>query len=245
MYFIIFIILLLFLIKLLSPNIKGTIGESKVSSILNTLQEPEYIVLNDILIQQNGFSTQIDHIVLSVYGIFVLETKNYKGWIFGSEFSENWTKNLYGNKFTFRNPILQNKGHINALKHLLSIYDDSRYISIIAFSNKGNLKFHDIKNVVYFSGIIKLIKEYNFKVFTEDQILTFKKIILNSNVDKTFSNITSHIKSSKEKQHSNEVKIHNNICPRCGKKLVIRNGKYGRFYGCSNYPHCRFTKPYK
>ena len=104
------IVLFILLLKLL-PS-KGAIGEKRVAHILKKLPEDRYKVINNLLIQNNGYTTQIDHIVVSVYGIFVIETKTYKGWIYGGENSDYWTQNIYGNKYQLRNPIHQNYGHI-------------------------------------------------------------------------------------------------------------------------------------
>ena len=119
---IIAVILIYIILRIYSPKIKGSFGEAKVNTKLNFLGK-DYIVLNDILIKSsNGYTSQIDELVLSEYGIFVIEIKNYKGWIFGNERSENWTQVIYKEKFTFRNPIKQNWSHIYALKNVLSKY---------------------------------------------------------------------------------------------------------------------------
>ena len=65
-------------------------------------------------------TSQIDHLVLSEYGIFVIETKRYKGWIFGSEKAENWTQVIFKEKHQFRNPVKQNWSHVYALKSVLT-----------------------------------------------------------------------------------------------------------------------------
>ena len=103
MIVIIFIVLILvILFKINSSKIKGSVGEFKVNTRLNFLGN-EYISLNDILIKSsNGNTSQIDELVLSEYGIFIIETKNYKGWIFGNEKSENWTQVIFKEKHTFR-----------------------------------------------------------------------------------------------------------------------------------------------
>lgn len=116
----------------------GARGEIRVSKELSFLSN-EYYVLNDVLLRIGNRSSQIDHIVVSIYGIFVIETKNYKGWIFGSEKSRQWTQNLFGEKYFFQNPIIQNKGHIYTLKKALKISED-KFISIIAFSSEADLK---------------------------------------------------------------------------------------------------------
>ena len=80
-----------------SPDNIGKVGERKVSRKLNWLSK-EYITLNDIMIPTEYGTTQIDHVVVSPYGIFVIETKNYKGWILGDERADEWTQSLLGKK---------------------------------------------------------------------------------------------------------------------------------------------------
>ena len=104
MYLIAFFLLALaIVIKLIgrSPKFIGKVGENKVARILNSLPR-EYKVVNNVIIPNQRGTSQIDHIVLSPYGIFVIETKNYSGWIFGNEQSEKWKqtfKTTQGNYF--------------------------------------------------------------------------------------------------------------------------------------------------
>ena len=63
--------------------------------LLTTFPEAEYHLMNNITLPFKDGTTQIDHILVSRYGIFVIETKHYKGWIFGDENSKNWTQVLY------------------------------------------------------------------------------------------------------------------------------------------------------
>ena len=97
----------IFLVKKI-PEIRGHIEEKKVSAFLATLPSYEYKIFNDILLATESGTTQIDHIVVSRFGIFVIETKNYRGWITGNENGSEWTKNVYGNKYRFANPFRQN-----------------------------------------------------------------------------------------------------------------------------------------
>lgn len=89
------------------PRYRGMIGESRVTGILQRLPVDGYIVINDIIIKNRSGTLQIDHLVISAFGIFVIETKCYKGWIFGSEKSEKWTQALY--RKVFRIPLEKNK----------------------------------------------------------------------------------------------------------------------------------------
>ena len=115
-----------------SPENIGKVGEKRVARKLDWLPK-EYITLNDIMLPTQYGTTQIDHIVLSPYGIFIIETKNYKGWIFGHENSEEWKQSLLGKKkwyrwsseqHKFRNPIRQNISHTRAIKKILSEIGD-------------------------------------------------------------------------------------------------------------------------
>ena len=109
--FLVFIILSFFLwLDLNRSKIKGEIGESFVRGELNKLDKTNYIVLNDILLLSEGSlkTTQIDHVLISVYGVFCIETKNYKGWIFGNARHKYWTQVIYHRKQKFYNPLWQN-----------------------------------------------------------------------------------------------------------------------------------------
>jgi len=92
---ILIILTILVLCFVFRPSDKGKLGEKEMSRYLKRLPISEYIVLNDIMLENEfGKTCQIDHVVLSIYGIFVIETKNYKGWIFGGENSEEWLHQL-------------------------------------------------------------------------------------------------------------------------------------------------------
>ena len=110
---IIFFALVIF-IKLKMPMWKGKYSEKLVCDKISELPD-EYFIFNDLLFDSNGRSTQIDHVVVSPYGVFVIETKGYKGWILGGENSEYWTQTIYKSKHQFYNPIKQNEGHVRCL----------------------------------------------------------------------------------------------------------------------------------
>lgn len=89
MIFLVALIVFCIVLAIYRPQIKGYIGEKAVANRLSGLPTQSYIVLNDIMLLPTSYgTTQIDYIVVSVYGIFVIETKNYKGWIIGNEYGE-------------------------------------------------------------------------------------------------------------------------------------------------------------
>ena len=94
---------------------KGKAGEKAVARRLKQLPEEEYKVINDLMLPTTYGTTQIDHVVISRFGVFVIETKNYRGFIYGGENAEKWTQNIWGNKYSMLNPIRQNNTHVKAL----------------------------------------------------------------------------------------------------------------------------------
>lgn len=237
----IILIVVLLLIIAFEPKIKGYVGEKCVSSMLKGLPSDKYIVLNNIMLNSDHGLTQIDHMAISVYGIFVIETKNYKGWITGGEYAENWTKNVYGNKYSFRNPLKQNYAHIRSVMNLINIDDPDLFISIVVFSNEASIKVKTDKNVINFRMLKKCILSYKNVVFSPSEIIRIAELISNSNVDSKETR-KEHIDQINRNVSLRKNCARNGICPRCGHSLVLRHGKYGDFYGCSNYPKCRFTE---
>ena len=129
------VIILGFLSTIFYKKIRGFMGEFWVKSELKKLPKNEYLVLNDIMIKSSKGTHQIDHIILSKFGIFVVEMKNYYGLITGDEYKDKWIQHLGKNKQYFNNPIHQNYGHIKALQELLN-FEEEKFISIICFSNQ-------------------------------------------------------------------------------------------------------------
>ena len=221
-------------------NLRGWFGEKNVSSRLHTLPD-DYALFNDVYINIGGRSVQIDHVVVSVYGIFVIETKNYTGWIYGSENSEYWTKNVFGNKYQFRNPIKQNYSHVWALKNLLEIPED-KFIPIVVFLGGATLKCNTQSAVIYSRQLRRYILSYQMPIFSQNELNDItNRLASANNLDKNRKK--EHLHSVRQDIAERNALMRSGICPRCRGNLVERRGKYGRFLGCSNYPQCKFTIP--
>ena len=219
-------------------KIAGFMGEFWVKSELKKLPKDKYKILNNIMIKINEKTYQIDHIVISLYGIFVIETKNYDGLITGNYKSDKWCMHLGKNKYYFYNPIHQNYGHIKALEQLLGI-NESKFISIISMSNRAKIKV-DAKNVVNLDYLLDAIKKYQDITLDVNIEELVEKINVNNITDKEARK--KHVKNIKQDVKNKKEQEDNMICPRCKSQLVVRNGKNGEFIGCSNYPKCKYTK---
>lgn len=237
-YFIIIAILAV-LIAIFYPKIKGFMGEFWVKQELKRLPKDKYLVLNDIMLKQDGNTHQIDHLIISKFGIFVIEMKNYYGLILGNDYKDKWIQYLGKEKSYFLNPIHQNYGHVKVLEELLNL-DSKLFISIVCFSNQTKLNIETKSNVVQLNNLISNIKSYQKVILTIDLEKLYNKIIELNITDRLERK--KHVKNIRTKISECKEKVDNMICPKCGSNLVIRNGKYGTFIGCSNYPKCRFIK---
>ena len=101
-----------------SPWGKGHVGEWFVRFMLRwQLDKAVYFPLHNVTLTTPDGSTQIDHVIVSRFGIFAIETKNMQGWIFGSERQAEWTQKIFKRSFRFQNPLRQNYKHTRALPH--------------------------------------------------------------------------------------------------------------------------------
>ena len=217
---------------------EGDYGELRVAQILSQLPD-EYHVFNDVYLETHGRSSQIDHVVISQYGVFVIETKNYSGAVYGSENAEQWTQYLKGDGYEFRNPIKQNQSHVWAIKDTLHIAPSS-IIPIVVFLNGVDLCCNTTSAVLYTGQLRNYILSHKTISFTIDGVSRLSRKLSESIVEDP-DRKKKHIHSIRQSVAERELKIANMVCPRCGGKLVERQGRNRVFLGCSNYPHCKFT----
>jgi hypothetical protein len=231
------------LFRSLTRSFKGSVGESRVARRLGRLNRDEHKVFNDIIIKSNNKSCQIDHVVVSIYGIYVIETKHYKGWIHGHENSEYWTQTFYRSKTKFNNPIRQNKGHIYALKGVLSEFLGIQYHPIIVFSGSATLKnVYTETPVIYVHQLIRTLKEKR-----NNPHISTKQVEYIANKLKTVMANDGTARKHHARQVRAQVSIRKKkekalICPRCDHALLLRRGQYGKFYGCANFPVCTYSR---
>ncbi len=232
---------------MLKSIIKGKFAETVSNIVLDlSLDKNIYTVHKNVTLELNDDTTQIDHIIVSHYGIFVIETKNYNGWIFGDKKAKTWTQVLYKKRSTFQNPIHQNYKHIKFLQKILSIdklieLKESDFISIVHFSGE-NVEFKTkLPDNVIKRGLVEYIK--NHKRIKIANPIVLKKINERLNRKRLKAGINTFIKHSMNLSSKKE----NEFCPYCNGEMVIRTVKRGKsvgrkFLGCKNYPECKGTR---
>jgi hypothetical protein len=225
------------------PSVVGRRGERKVSKALSALDPSRFMILNDILIGSPQGSCQIDHLVFSRRGIFVIETKNLAGWIHGSEASQNWIQTLYRTKHQFLNPIRQNLSHVRALREVLKNPNHIPIYPIVVFAGSGELKNVKVHTpVIYANELRSLVESTGTEVLAAEQVKDlYNQVQRNNLVGKEARR--AHISKAQSRARKVQAKVEEGVCPRCSGTLILRKGGYGEFLGCSSYPRCRFTLP--
>ena len=224
--------------------IKGWVGEAAGALAQEIfLDSKTYFKLNNVTLQTTNGTTQIDHVIVSQYGIFVVESKNMDGWIFGDAKSTLWTQNLYGKKYQFQNPIHQNYRHIKSLQEFLVI-EEEKFKSIVMFWGKCEFKTQLPQNVMH-NGYINYIKSFTEAVFSTQEVKeiveALKTGMMPKGIIRSWQTRAQHLQSLQDRHSSTTT------CPKCGKELVLRTAKNGtnagkQFYGCTGYPSCRYAR---
>ena len=156
-------------IRWLKSTGKGMIGEMVVNSRLRQLPTAVYHLIPDLMLPIDGGTTQIDHVVVSRYGIFVVETQASQGWIFGSERDAQWTQTIYRKKSRFQNPLRQNYRHTETLAKLTGIPRDL-FISLVAFSGEAEFKTPMPPTVVKIAQLTDTIRSYTQPRIQDEQV---------------------------------------------------------------------------
>lgn len=230
------IIILCILMDVYYKKFIGLAGEFWVKRELKKLSD-EYLVINDIMIKtKDGSTHQIDHVVIYKYGIFVIETKQYNGYIKGNDYDKRWLIKNGKKKIYVNNPLHQNYGHVKSLEEILNLPEE-KFISLVCIPSRATVSVKS-NNVTRIYDLIDKITLYKEEVIENPNELYEIINILNI-TDKVKRKV--HVKNAREIKSNKDEELKNN-CPKCGGELIKRNGKYGEFMGCSNFPKCRFLK---
>lgn len=243
-----FIIPVAILIALLSSSwFKGMVGEFIVNvSAKMMLDKNVYHLIRNVTLPTEDGTTQIDHIIVSIYGVFVVETKNMKGWIFGSPNQSTWTQKIYKHSNKFHNPVHQNYKHVKTIESLLGL-NDRQVHSLIVFIGESTFKTKMPENVTQGGGYIRFIKSKREPVLSKSEVDEIINKIEGGRLTPSFKTSREHVRHVKQIVKEKEI---GNACPRCGSPMVLRETKNSQnagnqFWGCSNFPQCKGTRSIK
>lgn len=169
------VLILVWGIILQLPKTRGWAFEKTVAAVLSRLPGKDYIVINNLFFRSGRTTCQIDHLVISRYGIFVIEAKNYLGVISGDGRNKMLKRKVLGMNYKTRNPIDQNDWHVTYLLDHFPIIRDHReaLVPMVVFNFSS---FPRIKNapcpVCKIQGLLKTIRSY--KTFTLSRELVYR-----------------------------------------------------------------------
>lgn len=221
----------------------GRDGEYSVSRILKRLDDPKYII-DDYCVSDGDVSFQVDHILICRSGVFVIETKNWSGDIYGDENDKEWCqyKHWYATRRDRRtekrmreNPIKQNSRHIYKLRKIV----EGAYFNNVVVMTQNNVEHITADNVVPLDGLTKYIRSFDKTALTDREMNRIYSALMDYAKEHSITE-EEHVRLVSDLAERTRTALEQGICPRCGSKLRLVHGKYGDFYGCKSYPRCNF-----
>lgn len=190
------------ILKFLLPSINRIAGKFIVRYTLkSSLPASYYTLLNDITLETSRGASRIDHIVVSPYGLFVIENRHYSGWISGSEDEARWTRTFYRWKTRFQNPLRQNQAHITALQELLGL-DRSKFHSLVVFSGSACFRTAMPVNVTERGGLLPFIQVRTDKLIEFEEADRVAGILRSSDLKTGRKSTAVRIPSLKARQQA-------------------------------------------
>lgn len=214
-----------------------------------------YILQNLYIPRGDGNTTEIDLLFICSKGLFIIESKNYAGYIFGDDRRKYWTVSLYAGKgwlgesltekYRFYNPVWQNKTHEKYLQK--AIGTTIPLFSVIVFSDRG-----DLMNVSYDAEKVAIIQTSQLHSFFSFVWDNWPDTLSDSEIQHVYETLYQYTQIGEEEKQKHvdqidEERNHPTKCPWCGGPLVLRTAKRGsyagrQFYGCANYPKCKYIR---
>lgn len=218
---------------------RGLTGEVHVSYILRRLDHEYYRVFNNILIRNKntGRTAQIDHIIVSIFGVFVIETKNYTGVVSGDRYDYTWLQETETTHQELYNPIRQNYGHVKALESLL--WEGVPIESIVCFLDTADVLVED-KKLIRAYDLEEILKSRKYMLLMLGQVDEICNILKEEILEGEKERL-EHGKIVAQAKKLGKTLGVNVFCPKCLRPAIIRHqDKVARF--CSDFPKCERPK---
>jgi hypothetical protein len=187
------------LLKQVKKDIQGAFGEFKIDLILSKFTDENNFSIRNLLLVRDNKSTQIDNVLFTNRRVYCIESKNYSGWIYGSEMGKSWTQtfNFYGKitRTSFYNPLIQNYGHIKYLSKFLD-FPLKYFVNVVVFSNEAELKnikvdkaYNHVVNQKDLTSLIKTIEDNSNEVLDWEDLEKLKASVISHNQSGLINNI--------------------------------------------------------
>ena len=232
-------------LKLPDAEFRGEVGEKTLFWFLKHMLpiggNYGYRIVRNLMFETPTGTTQLDFAIVSAFGIFIVEAKNYQGWIFGDPSQPRWTQALKGGrKFQFQNPIRQNFKHVAVLSEKTGI-PQNLIFPIVAFSPTCEFKTEMPVNVMHFTDVPDYIKKFDTIVIKPEQLTEIMETFLSWDKDIDSEKKRNHVQNLKEAHAPASIHDRNVLCPICGNRMALRQSRTDGhpFWGCTKYPGCK------
>jgi hypothetical protein len=146
-------------------------GEALVSELLaSRFTAPDYHLLNHVTLRLDDGTTQVDHILVSRFGVFVIETKHLSGWIFADASDAKWTQVLFWRKFRFQNPIFQNHRHVAAVRDLLDFLPHEAITPLVVFTGNAEFKTRIPEGVIVLEDLSSVVAGHDTAIVSRNRM---------------------------------------------------------------------------
>ncbi|MFK3736621.1 NERD domain-containing protein [Massilia sp. TN1-12] len=237
------------------PTVKGWVGETILHTGLRLLlPSARYHLMRNVTLPTKDGSTQIDHVVVSRHGVFVIETKNYGGWIFGKPEDKMWTQKFPGRSSAFQNPLRQNDKHVRTLAELTGL-DDNALFSQIVFVGNCTFKTPMPANVGKLAACLAAIRGRDDVLLSDGEVAQVLDRIRTGRLAPTRATHKAHVRhvqallAGKRAGGTRAAPTaraqDRGDCPACGGAVDEYTYKTGAkagqsFHGCTRFPACTY-----
>jgi len=233
-----------FAVIVVAPS-KGEAGERKAVRMLRrSFDDDHFTILSDLILPAFRGTTQIDAVVISRYGLWVIEVKNFDGWLFASPTDKQWTQVLYKERNSFQNPLHQNYKHLKAIEAVTGVHHRGMK-NIVLFVGSAKFKTEQPSGVYRgFKELYRSLKNETHLRFTDPDVRRIVKALQDADGANEKSATKNHIQTLREDHKPARVNGEAPNCPRCGSIMALRTArKTGDiFWGCSRFPACKGTR---
>ena len=228
--------------------IKGMMGEFavKMGAVL-ALPSSVYGRYHNVTLPTADGTTQIDHVFVSVFGVFVVETKSMGGCIFGRKWDREWTQVFPGaGKYRFQNPLRQNHRHVRAMEEALAEIGlpEGAVRSVVIFVGSAELRRRIPENVTVGIDGTRYIRSFRTRILSEGQVAAICRAIETGRIKPSWTTNRRHARNVRQRKDRAPLQP----CPRCGRTMILRTAKRGpgageQFWGCQGFPFRRHKTP--
>lgn len=223
------------------PWVRGKRGEAQIDRLVRSQLDPAvYHLVSDLTLSAPEGAAPVGHVIVSRYGIFVIESEACKGLIFGSESDAQWTQQVFGHRIRFPNPLRQTARHGRILAQLIKL-PESCFIPLVVFADDCTFKPAAPESVVPFRGLIGFIKGHQAPLIQDRQVPEIVAAIQDWAGPASPAFRKQQGRGARKNRKPAKAGAQDVVCPTCGKAMVVRSGRRDgkKFWGCTGFPACR------